>query len=120
MSWDATLLVSCPCGQGYVNCSAHETSWNYTHNTSPMIYRAGNLDTSPGAPSWYRHLDGLDGQAGAAFLGRILDGLRADPDAYRAMDPVNGWGNYDGIRGVLGEMHAASVAHPDAKWTASG
>lgn len=136
MSWDAHLIDD----------RGHEEGWwNYTHNTSSMIYAVledagielapdtrpcwahpltaeGKLTHYPngkGTIAWWEHLNGLDGPEGAEFIGSILKGLRADPARFEAMNPPNGWGTYDGIVKVLTEMHDAVPEWP-TRWSASG
>lgn len=110
-------------------------SWNYTHNTNAMI--AAALEAVTGAktpeledhplakvigPTWYKRLDGLNGREGADLLAAIITGLEADPDRYRAMNPENGWGSYDGVLTVLKEMREASgrACCDVRKWSVSG
>lgn len=40
--------------------------------------------------------------------------MRADPDTYRAMNPENGWGNYEGALEFLEEILAACKRLPNA------
>lgn len=135
MSWDATLID----GRGHV-----EGDWNYTHNTSVMIYavladvgielpddktpcrwldrETGDWHDAPnghGSIPWWAHLNGMDGPEGAAYLNSIIRGLEADPERFRAMDPTNGWGDYDSLVKVLTEMRNAVPEWP-CKWEASG
>jgi hypothetical protein len=120
MSWDAHLTDD----RGH-----DEGEWNYTHNTSGMIYAALNdagielpastrpcrwLDRETGtwhdAPeghgtiAWWEHLDGMPGPEGAAFLDQIIQRLQGNPALFRAMNPPNGWGNYDDLLTVLTAM----------------
>jgi len=109
MSWDASF---------------DGRDWNYTHNTNRMIaaaYKAAtgedaDQDTGPLelvaaiGPAWWKRLDGMSGMEGGRYLGKILAGLCADPDRYRAMNPDNGWGDYDSLLRVLQEMCAHSLA----------
>ncbi len=138
MSWDATLEVTgttvCPHCGGTVSTGRYEAeSWSYTHNTNNMIAAAyeaasgeqteqagGSLGPVIGA-AWWDRLDGVSGEDGAAYLGQIITGLEADPDRYRAMNPENGWGDYDRLLKVLREMRDAPARHelPTA-WRASG
>lgn len=112
MSWDATLTDD----------SGHtEGDWNFTHNTSAMIYDALNVQSYelPDGQPWFHHLDGMTGPDGAAFLHVIITGLRGDPERYRAMNPANGWGNYDDLVRVLCEMRD-SVPEWPTTWEAGG
>lgn len=119
MSWDA-----------YFDGGA----WNYTHNTNRMIaaaYEAATGETteqcggSLGAiigPAWWNRLNGMTGRDGAAYLGQIISGLESDPDRFRAMNPANGWGDYDRLLDVLREMkRTGEAACCDVRrWDVSG
>jgi len=98
VSWDATLYGS----------------WNYTHNINRMIRK---ID-----PDWWDSLDGLTAAEGAEYLDRIVLGMAEAPELFRAMNPENGWGDYDGLMRVLGEMRAEShaLAGADVRWEVSG
>lgn len=135
MSWDAWLTDD----RGH-----SEGEWNYTHNTSRMIYAVLDdagvelaASTRPcstydhetqewvshpnghGTITWWDHLNGMSGPAGAAYLDTIVRGLEADPDRFRAMNPENGWGDYEGVLKVLTEMRNAVPEWP-TEWGASG
>lgn len=125
MSWDAYLETD--------GCAELEW-WNYTHNTNAMIeavvgdaiaatpepfWSALGNDTM-GRGAWWMLLDGLSGQEGAELLDRIASGLAAQPERFRAMNPPNGWGDYDRLLAVLREMCAAGARHPAATWRTSG
>lgn len=94
----------------------HEEGWwNYTHNCNRMA----NEVIAPQEVSWWKLLDGMDGPDGAALLSRIVDGLRADPEHFRAMNPENGWGNYDSFVALLDEMRRAVPEWP-CSWEVHG
>lgn len=119
MSWDAYIG-----GQ----------SWNYTHNTNGMIaaaYMAAAGEDTPQAggslgpmigPAWWQRLEGMTGAEGAQYLGQIIAGLTSDPALFRAMNPANEWGSYDGLLRVLRDMRNASEDAIGAgeRWSASG
>ena len=123
MSWDATLYAD-----------GEEVLWqNYTHNVNGMIAAAyeavsgegteqasGPLGAVIGA-AWWKRLDGTSGEEGAAYLSRIIEGLEGAPERYRAMNPPNGWGDYDSLLGVLRKMRdaAAGISGPGL-WHVSG
>jgi hypothetical protein len=127
VSWDATLIDD----RGHV-----EIDVNYTHNCNRMIgaallasegvhtATASTLsDDHPVAkiigPAWFERLDGMSGKAGQEYLDKIIKTLKADPDGYRAMNPDNGWGDYDSLVKVLTEMRDAVPDWPTA-WSTSG
>lgn len=107
-------------------------AWNYTHNTNRMIAAAledhagietpqcgGSLGPVIG-PAWWKRLENAGAAEGQAYLGLLITCLEADPAKYRAMNPENGWGDYDRLLVVLREMRDASVVHPDPRWSVSG
>lgn len=111
MSWDVSLTDD----RGH-----REGEWNYTHNTSKMIYATLSDDNDyvlAERETWWDRLSGMGGPEGAAYLDRIIRGLLADPDRYRAMNPTNNWGNYDQLVGVLTEMRGAVPEWPTS-WEA--
>lgn len=104
MSWDADV-----CGH----------SWNYTHNTNPMVSAAAEAaGYDLGGESWWRWLDGRTIDSGRPFLGAIVHEMETHPDTYRAMNPPNGWGDYDSILHTLREMR--DVRPPSSVWGVSG
>jgi len=113
MSWDATL--SCP--------HAELSSWNYTHNTNRMIAAAME---SAGygkviGPAWWDRLNGLSGAEGHFLLRGCVDALLADPHRYQAMNPPNGWGDYDSLVKVLSDMRdTCAVEDPSLIWEVTG
>lgn len=138
MSWDADLIDD----RGH-----EEGQWNYTHNCNGMAnavlrddptlwaevharsvawWRRRNRDDvadreddNPEYGSWWDALDDMTGPEGAAFLDRIIRGLEADPERFRAMNPDNGWGDFDSFVKVLTEMRNAVPEWP-TKWSVSG
>ena len=99
MSWDADF----DCGW-----------WNYTHNTNRMIRE---ID-----PDWWDSLNGKTGREGSELLDRIIKGLEAEPERFQAMNPENGWGDYEGVLGVLRDMKRASdwACCDVRRWDVSG
>lgn len=78
------------CGRG----EDTTTELNVTYNLSGMLREAGfnGWDWCRGKPA---------PQVGAHMLA-VLDGMATDPDRWRAMNPPNGWGDYD--RRLQGRM----------------
>lgn len=114
MSLDVYMSVAaCP------HCGAPKRDvcdWNYTYNCTEMVCDAAARALGPG-PWAQRMLGGIEGRAGdyAPTLRATLAALEADPARYRAMDPVNGWGSYDGLVTQLRELLAALDRWPDAR-----
>jgi predicted N-acyltransferase len=123
MSWDADLVVEVDGNRLMVG------EWNYTHNCNAMAatvleevgqqvekhWLIGHM-----GGSWFDKLDGLDSTKGAELLRVIIDGLEADPKRFRAMNPANGWGDYDSFLDVLTKMRRKALEFPSAKWSVSG
>lgn len=117
MSWDADLICDA--------CGHAMGDWNFTHNTNPMIdavlpETAATRTTFWGGRSWWDLLHGMGGAAGAAFLNEIVVALEAEPDRFRAMNPPNGWGNYDALLGVLVDMRDRATTEVACTWKTSG
>jgi hypothetical protein len=47
-------------------------------------------------------------------LTAAVDRMLANPDHYRAMEPSNGWGDYDGALSYLRGLRDACLVHPKA------
>lgn len=79
--------------------------WNYTWNIYQMTQAAG----------W--GIGDFDGRTAADALA-ILEGgmarMRADPAKFRALNPENGWGDYDRFMDRLEELVVAFRAAPKA------
>ncbi len=96
-----------------------QRSWNVTYNLNPMLREAGWTWPCEG------HLfadtvwcaDYIKG-ARAADIGEkamyVLRNLEAEPEKYRAMNPPNGWGSYDGLLTVWRDFVEAIRETPDA------
>lgn len=88
-----------------------EGEWNYTHNCNHMIHKAVEsiglvipLDENNEPQSWWRYLRGKSGPEGASFLYQIIQEMRSHPETYHALNPPNGWGDYDSFVKLLTEM----------------
>lgn len=106
MSLDVYLTVSRPT----------EVYWrNITHNLNRMAAAAGV----------YTHLWRPDElgikQAGELIvpLREGLERLRSDPEKFKALNPENGWGSYEGLVNFVEEYLAACEETPDAEVRAS-
>jgi hypothetical protein len=77
---------------------------NYTHNTNGM-WRSAGLE-----------LRDFDGKAAAELilpLSQCLTVMESDPERFRAMEPENGWGSYDGTVDVLRRLLDTCMRHPE-------
>jgi hypothetical protein len=115
MSWDAALVTVVD-GQ---DVALPGCDWNYTHNTNGMI-AAVLREAGQEIRHWWDALDGRPAAEGARLLDAVLAGLVAAPERFRAMNPANGWGNYDQLVGLLRKMCDAARKWPSAVWRISG
>lgn len=81
---------------------------NYTCNCSPMFRKAlGGISLSE-----------LDGRAGGEVAEQVSTGVKAmidDPATYEAMNPTNGWGDYESALDYLKRLALACRRHPKAR-----
>lgn len=83
---------------------------NITHNLGAMAAEAGIY-----MPMWRPDEMGIT-KAGELIgpLSRGLTLLRSDPERFRTLNPVNGWGSYEELVEAVAEYLAACCADPDA------
>lgn len=110
MSWDADLIDD----RGH-----DEGSWNYTHNCNGMANFVMADLFGDQVEAWWKKLHNMEGPAGAELLDGIVKGLEAEPGRFRAMNPENGWGDYDSFVRILKEMRDAIPEWP-TKWSVNG
>src|SRR5437868_1661403 len=96
--------------------SPHEVySANITHNLSDMARAAGIYQAV-----WHPEEAGITCAAGLVLpLREGIAKMEADPEKYRAFNPKNGWGSYEGFLQWLKEYLTACEQHPDAEIRAS-
>lgn len=80
---------------------------NYTYNVSPMYYDAIG-------EHGLRGLHGMTGEEAADALLSAELRLSDDPEKYKAMNPPNGWGDYEGAKNFLHRIRMMCEAHPKA------
>ncbi len=89
------------------------SSWNYTHNCNDMM-RFSGFD-------WIYNLGGQKVIDTIPKFQEMLKNLKSDPEKYRAMNPVNGWGDYDSLvdmweNEILPEAIEISSKIPECTW----
>lgn len=106
MSYDIYLDATVDTG-GAEPFSVRLYSGNVTYNVFKMYAEAGCRDALKAA---------TDKKASELIepLESGLAAMRADPDKYKALNPSNGWGSYEGAMKFLDELIAACRAHPKA------
>jgi hypothetical protein len=80
----------------------------HTYNLSPMWREAGVFDDSS---------SDLDGMLAADLAIRAARGLLravADPARFRALNPSNGWGDFEGFVAILTLTAITCAEHPTA------
>ena len=99
MSYDVSLYIDTG------NAEVEVGWWNYTTNCAPMWRHAG-ADLA----------DMKNKTAGevAPIIAAAVQRMRDDPDTYRAMNPPNGWGDYDSCLKFLAEVAEACATHHKA------
>lgn len=83
---------------------------NITHNLHAMCAAAG-------VDPWE-----FKGRVAEDTLDELEDALRelrANPAKYRAMNPENGWGDYEGLVEWLAEVQEEAMRYPKAIWDVS-
>lgn len=79
---------------------------NYTWNISPMITAAVGHTPS----DW----DGVLAAQVAEITSTILSAFNADPAKFRALNPDNGWGDFEGARAFIQKINDACRDAPAA------
>lgn len=106
MSYDVYLMI---------DTGAPEDEWptaieigNYTSNVSGMWRKAlGGISLRE-----FHHVNAAEA---APKLAAAVTEMEADPDAYREMEPSNGWGDYEGALAYLRRLAEACAKHPKCK-----
>lgn len=119
MSWtislygpDQTEACECPrCGNRHDHVESETLfSLNYTSNINPMIPTAEYHATIGRA-----YQDGIKASELIAPLTSMVSKMADTPDACRALNPANGWGDYDRLMPLLRALLAACAENPDAR-----
>lgn len=85
-----------------------------------IVFEVGNC-TSNVSPMWFDALGRSLGDyheapcsEAAGPLRQGIERMRADPDHYQAMNPENGWGDYEGALKYLERLYEGCCNHPKA------
>lgn len=111
MSLDIWLYVQVDTGVSLVEIDISDRDgydFNITHNVSKMWKKAGVFDAlyeSSGEQAG-KYIDALE---------RGLDDMRKNPEAYKELNPPNGWGDYSGALKFLEAWTSHCKRHPKAK-----
>lgn len=100
MSYDLDLRIDTG---GEHPVTVHDVG-NYTSNVSGMWTKALGFPLAD--------LDGRLAADAIPDLRRAAWAMANNPDTYRAMNPENGWGDYEGARDYLVQLLEGCLAHP--------
>ena len=104
MSWDVHLEADLG---GPEPLRVGDLDANYTWNVGPMFKAAVG-------EAGLNHLDGISAAEMREKCAAILAAFNANPEKFRALNPANGWGNFDGAREFIRTIHDACERAPKA------
>lgn len=107
MSYDVWLEVDTG---GPERAALNVLDVNYTSNVSPMWTMA--LGANLGDLIEENEKEGRTAGRLVGLLSDAVEKMRAEPAAFQAMNPENGWGRYEGALEFLDKIRAACEAHP--------
>lgn len=85
--------------------------WNITHNLNKMAGEAGIYEAL-----WRpEEIDITHAAQLIEPLGTGLALLKSSPERFKAFNPSNGWGNYEGLVGFVEAYLVACARHPSAE-----
>lgn len=85
-----------------------------TYNLAPMFREALGIPMSAHADSGGGHLDGMLARDALPILNRAIERMCSEPDRFRALNPPNGWGSYEGALEFLRWLREQCENHPKA------
>lgn len=105
MSWDIGIEVN-----GF---KLESMEWNYTHNCNRMMRAAGY--------DWIYNLGGVKVSDSLPKFETMLANMKQDPQLYKAMNPVNNWGSYEGLldiweHNIMPKVRDVAEKLPEAVW----
>ena len=103
MGWDVYLEADLGSG-GAVQVG--DLDAHYTYNVSPMF--------SAVIGTGLNELDGIRASEMAEKCVAILDAFNRDPAKFKAMNPSNGWGDFEGARKFIQTILNACREAPNA------
>jgi uncharacterized protein (DUF2235 family) len=80
---------------------------NCTSNVSPMWRKALGVSLSD--------FHQVNAAEAAPKLADAVKAMESDPAGYRAMNPPNGWGDYEGALAYLRKLAEACARHPKCR-----
>ncbi|WP_329114521.1 hypothetical protein [Streptomyces sp. NBC_01353] len=107
MSYDISLHLQIDTGGPELVDYCADDIGNYTANVSGMWQEALGRRLAD-----YHGMTAADAQAD---LVRAVRDMTTDAAKYEAMNPPNGWGDYEGALDYLTRLRNACLAHPKAR-----
>lgn len=90
MSWDISIITNKCEACGRYDGEVFDV--NYTSNVYPML-REASFD--------WDDIEGKSCQEALPIVQELLDKMEVDPEKFRKLNPVNGWGDFDRFYQVL-------------------
>ena len=109
MSYDVRLAIDTG-GEGLVSVTEYR---NPTFNLAPMFSAALGIDMRDYGKG-RRFLDGMPAAEALPIVTAALSAMALDPARFRALDPPNGWGSYEGAVEFLQWLQKKCIEHPKA------
>jgi hypothetical protein len=103
MSWDASMVVD----TGGEYPAEVQDLGNYTWNVSEMFYAAFGADG-------LRTIEGKSGKDAVPIVRSAIAFMQDNGAAMRALNPKNGWGDYEGAIEFLKTILDGCLRHPKA------
>lgn len=90
-------------------------SINYTYNVAPMYYRAFQ-SFGEEENKGIRKLENLTGEEAKPLLEEAIEKMKGNIDAYKILNPKNGWGTYEGVLSILTQLLRWAEYAPKARF----
>lgn len=109
MSYDVRLAVDTG-GEELVSVTEYRSP---TYNLAPMFSEALGIDMRDYG-NGRRFLDGMAAADALPIVTAALSKMALDPEHFRALNPPNGWGSYEGAVEFLQWLQMQCIKHPKA------
>ena len=90
-------------------CVADES---YTYNVSRMWYKVYPAD------KYMVQIEGMKGKQAYKKLAHAKKVMEENKEEFEAMNPLNGWGSYEGFLGFIEKLMKHSLDYPKIEWSA--
>ncbi len=86
-----------------------EESFGYTYNVAPMWYACYPL-------KGIRALNGFTGTKSIPLLRKLREHMEDNKEACEAVNPENGWGDYESALLFISKLIGAALRYPTEVW----